>query len=66
MLGEWYLPPGMCQVISTITEGTISFSHASIQIRHNANHPNTVRVSIWRLNLSHEITPQIRRSEPGV
>jgi hypothetical protein len=27
MLGEWYLPPGACQVISTITEGTISISH---------------------------------------
>ena len=26
MLGEWYLPPGECQVISTITEGTISIS----------------------------------------
>jgi hypothetical protein len=26
MLGEWYLPPGACQVISTITEGTISIS----------------------------------------
>ena len=26
MLGEWYLPPGECQVISTITEGTISLS----------------------------------------
>jgi hypothetical protein len=31
MLGEWYLPPGECQVISTITEGTISISHHAIQ-----------------------------------
>src|ERR1017187_2040467 len=29
MLGEWYLPPGECQVISTITEGTISISHSA-------------------------------------
>jgi hypothetical protein len=29
MLGEWYLPPGMCQVILTIKEGTISISHHS-------------------------------------
>jgi hypothetical protein len=28
MLGEWYLPPGECQVISTITEGTISISRS--------------------------------------
>lgn len=28
MLGEWYLPPGESQVISTITEGTISISHS--------------------------------------
>jgi hypothetical protein len=27
MLGEWYLPPGESQVISTITEGAISISH---------------------------------------
>jgi hypothetical protein len=31
MLGEWYLPPGECQVILTITEGTISISHHAIQ-----------------------------------
>ena len=30
MLGEWYLPPGECQVIWTITEGTISISHLAI------------------------------------
>ena len=30
MLGEWYLPPGKCQVIWTITEGTISTSHPAI------------------------------------
>ena len=27
MLGEWYLPPGKCQAISTITEGIVSISH---------------------------------------
>ena len=27
MLGEWYLPPGACQVILPIKEGTISISH---------------------------------------
>ena len=31
MLGEWYLPPGECQVILTIPEGTISISHHAIQ-----------------------------------
>ena len=31
MLGEWYPPPGKCQVIWTITEGTISISHHAIQ-----------------------------------
>src|SRR5208337_4389317 len=30
MFGEWYLPPGECQVIWTITEGTISISHLAI------------------------------------
>src|SRR5208283_3290144 len=30
MLGEWYLPPGECQVIWTITEGTVSISHHAI------------------------------------
>ena len=30
MLGEWYLPPGECQAIWTITEGTISISHLAI------------------------------------
>jgi hypothetical protein len=32
MFGEWYLPPGKCQVIWTITEGTISISHHAIAI----------------------------------
>ena len=27
MLGEWYLPPGECQVILPIKKGTISISH---------------------------------------
>src|SRR5271157_2913689 len=27
MLAEWYLPPGECQVILPIKEGTISISH---------------------------------------
>ena len=31
MLGEWYLPPGESQVIWTITEGTISTSHAAFR-----------------------------------
>ena len=30
MLGEWYLPPGKCQVISAIKEGTISTSHPAL------------------------------------
>src|SRR5271157_4744259 len=31
MLAEWYLPPGECQVILPIKEGTISISHHAIQ-----------------------------------
>ena len=33
MLGEWYLPPGKCQVIWTITEGTIPTSRHAIKFR---------------------------------
>ena len=39
MLGEWYLPPGACQVISTITEGTISFSRPPFIIHLNQDYP---------------------------
>ena len=57
MLGEWYLPPGMCQVILTITEGTISFSRPSIKIRRNENYPNSV--------LRKQMTPEsVRRDLP--
>jgi len=40
MLGEWYLPPGECQVISTITEGTISISQRhSCPLRRGSPQP---------------------------
>ena len=63
MLGEWYLPPGACQVISTITEGTISFSRPPLIIHLSGDDPNTVSVSTSRLNPSSRISPQIRSSE---
>ena len=65
MLGEWYLPPGACQVISTITEGTISFSRPPLIIHLSGDDPNTVSVSTSRLNPSSRISPQIRSSEPS-
>ena len=64
MLGEWYLPPGECQVIWTITEGTISFSSPLIKISRNENFPEgACEVTRCRQNPSDEISPQIRISE---
>ncbi len=45
MLGEWYLPTGMCQVILAITEGTISFSRPPFIINPSDDYPNNVTVS---------------------
>ena len=42
MLGEWYLPPGECQVIWTITEGTISISHPGSLVRSDQDPPNPI------------------------
>ena len=38
---EWYLPSGKCQVISTITEGTIPFSHLPVSPTPTRFSPNT-------------------------
>ena len=42
MLAEWYLPPGKCQVIYAITEGTIPISHQAIQPLKTRIPPSTV------------------------
>ena len=64
MLGEWYLPPGMCQVILTIKEGTISISHHALgPLRRGSPKRQHGKQIIPRtLNL---LWSQIRRSEAG-
>ena len=47
MLGEWYLPPGVCQVISTITEGTISISHPPTLSRSDKDLSNPIPAAEW-------------------
>src|SRR5271157_2073000 len=62
MLGEWYLPPGKCQAISTITEGIISISHPappSSQTRI----PQTSSPLVDKSQATQAALLQIRRSE---
>src|SRR5208282_4133144 len=62
MLGEWYLPPGECQVILPIKKGTISISHHAISpLRRGFPKPHLCKqITRTPLNLP---GPQIRRSE---
>ena len=56
MLGGWYVPPGKCQVIWTITEGTIPTSRHAIQFRWTripqAPHPPADRTYACNFSIS--------------
>ena len=64
MLGEWYLPPGECQVISTITEGTISISHSPfLSAQTRISQTSSLQADTSHVSSTHPCS-QIRRSEP--
>src|SRR5271166_5459578 len=64
MLGEWYLPPGTCQVVCTITGRYHFFFQPPIDIRANNDYPNTAPLRGWLPTPSSQIFPRIRISEP--
>ena len=64
MLGEWYLPPGKCQAISTITEGIISISHPA-PLSSQTRIPQTSSPLVDKSQATQAALLQIRRSEPG-
>ena len=63
MLGEWYLPPGKCQAISTITEGIISISHPA-PLSSQTRIPQTSSPLVDKSQATQAALLQIRRSEP--
>ena len=62
MLGEWYLPPGKCQAISTITEGIISISHPA-PLSSQTRIPQTSSPLVDKSQATQAALLQIRRSE---
>src|SRR5271157_3697075 len=64
MLGEWYLPPGKCQAISTITEGIISISHPA-PLSSQTRIPQTSSPLVDKSQATQAALLQIRRSETG-
>ena len=62
MLGEWYLPPGKCQVISTITEGIISISLPA-PLSSQTRIPQTSSPLVDKSQATQAALLQIRRSE---
>ena len=64
MLGEWYLPPGKCQAISTITEGIISISHPA-PLSSQTRIPQTSSPLVDKSQATQAALLQIRRSEPA-
>src|SRR5271157_1070760 len=64
MLGEWYLPPGKCQAISTITEGIISISHPA-PLSSQTRIPQTSSPLVDKSQATQAALLQIRRSEAG-
>src|SRR5512135_917795 len=65
MLGEWYLPPGKCQAISTITEGIISISHPA-PLSSQTRIPQTSSPLVDKSQATQAALLQIRRSEVAV
>jgi len=65
MLGEWYLPPGKCQAISTITEGIISISHPA-PLSSQTRIPQTSSPLVDKSQATQAALLQIRRSEAEV
>ena len=65
MLGEWYLPPGKCQAISTITEGIISISHPA-PLSSQTRIPQTSSPLVDKSQATQAALLQIRRSEAGL
>src|SRR5512135_142034 len=65
MLGEWYLPPGKCQAISTITEGIISISHPA-PLSSQTRIPQTSSPLVDKSQATQATSLQIRRSDAGV
>src|SRR5512135_1672760 len=65
MLGEWYLPPGKCQAISTITEGIISISHPA-PLSSQTRIPQTSSPLVDKSQATQAALLQIRRSEADV
>src|SRR5512135_3649170 len=63
MLGEWYLPTGKCQAISTITEGIISISHPA-PLSSQTRIPQTSSPLVDKSQATQAALLQIRRSEP--
>ena len=64
MLGEWYLPPGKCQAISTITEGIISISHPA-PLSSQTRIPQTSSPLVDKSQATQAALLQIRKSEPA-
>ena len=62
MFGEWYLPPGKCQAISTITEGIISISHPA-PLSSQTRIPQTSSPLVDKSQATQAALLQIRRSE---
>src|SRR5271157_5876030 len=62
MLGEWYLPPGKCQAISTITEGIVSISHPA-PLSSQTRIPQTSSPLVDKSQATQAALLQIRRSE---
>ena len=60
--GEWYLPPGKCQAISTITEGIISISHPA-PLSSRTRIPQTSSPLVDKSQATQAALLQIRRSE---
>ena len=65
MLGEWYLPPGKCQAISTITEGIISISHPA-PLSSQTRIPQTSSPLVDKSQATQAALLQIRRSEAPI
>ena len=60
---RWYLPPGKCQAISTITEGIISISHPA-PLSSQTRIPQTSSPLVDKSQATQAALLQIRRSEP--